>query len=126
MYLLIEEPAGLQMMFNDGLSPNSKFCLILDVLVSALLRDMNMPALSMGRNAYAPTPGHKEPVRKGCAIINVQATAASECVEASDTSTCSTPMTTALNGPHALAAETLKLTCTTKSGTLTWPTVTLK
>merc|ERR1712117_305406 len=75
-------------------------------LVSALLRDMNMPALSMGRSAFAPTLGHKEPARKGCAIINVQATAPSECAEGSGTSTCSTPMITAPNGPHAQAAET--------------------
>ena len=53
-----------------------------------------MPACSMGHNAYAQTLGHKDTARMGDALMVVQVTTASKCVEDLDTSICSTPMHT--------------------------------
>ena len=84
-----------------------------------------MPACSMGHNAYAQTLGHKETARKGDALMVVQVTTASKCVEGLDTSTSSIPMPTE---PQLMigAVETHCKTCITKNGIPIWATVALQ
>ena len=78
-----------------------------------------MLAHSMGHNAFAQTLGHKKTARKGNALMVVQATTASKCVEGLDTSISSTPMPTE---PQLMigAVETQRKTNITKNGLQTW------
>ena len=78
-----------------------------------------MLACSMGHNAYAQTLDHKKIVRKGDALMVVQVTTTSECVEGLDTSISSTPMNTE---PQLMtgAVETQRKTNITKNGLQTW------
>ena len=77
---------------------------------------------NMDHSAYALTLDHKETVRKGNALTVVQATTASKCVEALDTSIFSILMHTK---PQLMigAAGALLRTSTTKNGMLTWISV---
>ena len=86
---------------------------------------MTMLACSMGHNAFAQTLGHKKTARKGNALMVVQGTIASKCVEGLDTSISSTPMPTE---PQLMigAVETHCKTNITKNGMLIWATVALQ
>ena len=77
---------------------------------------------SMDHSAYAQTPDHKETVRKGNALMVVQATTTSRCVEALDTSIFSILMHTK---PQLMigAVETRLRTFIIKNGMLTWTSV---
>ena len=77
---------------------------------------------SMGHSAYALTLDHKETVRKGNALMVVQATTTSKCVEVLDTSTFSILMHTK---PQLMigAVETLLRTVIIKNGMPTWTSV---
>ena len=80
---------------------------------------MTMLVYNMDHNVSALTLDHKEIVRKGSAHTVVQATVASKCVEALDTSISSTLMHTV---PHMMTGivGTQHKTNITKNGMLTW------
>ena len=84
-----------------------------------------MLACSMGHNAFAQTLGHKKTARKGNALMVVQATTVSKCVEGLDTSISSIPMPTE---PQLMigAVETLCKTHITKNGIPIWATVAIQ
>ena len=91
---------------------------------SAPMGVTTMPACSMGHNAYAQTLGHKEVARKADALMVVQATTASKCVEGLDTSISSTLMCTA---PQLMigAVAIWHKTNISKNGMPTWVIVIL-
>ena len=78
-----------------------------------------MLACSMGHNAYAQTLDHKKIVRKENALMVVQVTTTSECVEGLDTSISFTPMNTEPQLKTG-AVETQRKTNITKNGLQTW------
>ena len=82
-----------------------------------------MLACSMGHSAFAQTLGRKKTVTKGNAILVVQGTIVSECVEGLDISTSSTLMHTK---PQLMirAVEIHYKTNITKNGIAIWPIVT--
>ena len=84
-----------------------------------------MLACSMGHSAYAQTLDHKKTVRRGDALMAVQATTVSKCVEGLDTSISSIPMPTE---PQLMigAVETRHRTNITKNGMPTWAIVVLQ
>ena len=84
-----------------------------------------MLACSMGHSAYAQTLDHKKTARKGDALMAVQATTVSKCVEGLDTSISSTLMPTE---PQLMigAVETHYKTTITKNGMPIWPNVALQ
>ena len=83
-----------------------------------------MLVCSMGHIAYAQTLGHKKTALKGNALMVVQATTASKCVEGLDTSISSTLMCTA---PQLMigAVEIWHKTNISKNGMPTWVIVIL-
>ena len=88
----------------------------------AQIETMTMLACSMGPSAYARTLDHRETARKRNALMAVQETIVSKCVEGLDTSIFSTLMHTK---PQLMigAAGALLRTYTTKNGMLTWISV---
>ena len=88
----------------------------------ARIETMTMLACSMGPNAYALTLDHKKTARKTNALMAVQETIVSKCVEGLDTSIFSTLMHTK---PQLMigAVETLLRTYSIKNGMLTWISV---
>ena len=91
----------------------------------ARIETMTMLACSMGPNAYAQTLDHKKTARKTNALMAVQETIVSKCVEGLDTSISSTPMPTE---PQLMigAVETHCKTCITKNGIPIWATVAIQ
>ena len=79
---------------------------------------MIMLAYSTDPSAFAPILAHREPVMQASAIMDVQETAQSKCVEGLVTSTSSTPTHTKPQLTTG-AVGTLLKTPTTKSGTTT-------
>ena len=79
---------------------------------------MIMLAYSTDPSAFAPILAHREPVMRAGAIMDVQETAQSKCVEGLVTSTSSTPTHTKPQLTTG-AVGTLLKTPTTKSGTTT-------
>ena len=77
-----------------------------------------MLVCSMGHNAFAQTLGHKKTARKGNALMVVQGTIASKCVEGLDTSIFSTPMRTG-QPSIIMAVETQLRIPTIKNGIMT-------
>ena len=92
---------------------------VLGVWKSAPTGTMIMLECSMGHSAYALTLDHKETVRKGNALMVVQATTTLKCVEDLDTSIFSILMHTK---PQLRigAVETLLKIAITKNGMLIW------
>ena len=88
----------------------------------AQIGTMTMLACSMAPSAYAQTLGHRKTARKRNALIAVQETIVSECVEGLDTSIFSILMHTK---PLLMigAVETLLKTYSIKNGMLTWISV---
>ena len=88
------------------------------VLLTALREIMIMLAYSMAPNAFVQILAHRESVMRAGAIMDVQETAQSKCVEGLVTSTSSTLTHTK---PQLMtgAVATRRKTPTTKSGTMT-------
>ena len=83
---------------------------------------MNMLACNMDLNAYALTPARKETVKHRNALLVVQGTTVSKCVEDLDISISSTLMHTEQQLMIG-AVETLCRTNIIKNGTLIWTIV---
>ena len=94
---------------------------LLGVSRYALIEIMTMLVYNMDHSVSAQTLDHKEIVMKGNARTVVQATVASKCAEALDTSISSTLMHTV---PHMKTGvvETQHKTYITKNGMPTWST----
>ena len=103
----------------------TSFASFLGVSKSALMRITTMLACSMGHSAYAQTLDHKKIVRKENALMVVQVTTTSGCVEGLDTSISSILMPTE---PQLMigAVETHCKTTITKNGMPIWPNVALQ
>ena len=82
---------------------------------------MTMPACNMDLNAYALTPAHKETAKHRNALLVVQGTTVSKCVEDLDISISSTLMHTEQQLMIG-AVEIQRKTNFTKNGILTWTT----